>query len=328
MVTDMHFRAGFSALLIATVAQPVLAWNSLGHKVVAEIAWRQLDPATRQKIVDTLRRHPRFDTDFAAKMEDDAAKGDKATQDHWIFQHAATWPDLIRKKKGLDKPEWHYIDLPLFLDESDQKAMANRLPVNNSTEYPGHTPRDKMNVLQATEHCRAVLKSQAGPEIKAIAYCWLFHLVGDIHQPLHSTALFSVNQFPKGDEGGNKIPLVRGKNLHSLWDGLLGKQYYMRNVDKAVEELGDRELYGKLWDTAANETDPRKWAEESHIICENFVYDDAILAAVRAFHGEKLTPIELPEEYYTTAGEHARRRIVAAGVRLGAMLESLSDGSR
>src|SRR3954453_12656003 len=102
-------RVIFSILIVATCSTPADAWNSHGHKVVAEIAWRQLDPATRQSIVDTLRRHPRFDTDFAAKMDDDAVKGDKEIQDHWIFQHAATWPDLIRKNKQYDRPEWHYI---------------------------------------------------------------------------------------------------------------------------------------------------------------------------------------------------------------------------
>ena len=61
--------------------------------------------------------------------------------------------------------------------------------------------------------------------------------IGDLHQPLHCAALYSANQFPKGDEGGNKIPLRKGKNLHSLWDELLGKQYYMRNVEKAANEL-------------------------------------------------------------------------------------------
>jgi len=30
---------------------------------------------------------------------------------------------------------------------------------------------------------------------------WLFHLIGDIHQPLHSTALFSTKLFPEGDRG-------------------------------------------------------------------------------------------------------------------------------
>jgi hypothetical protein len=35
---------------------------------------------------------------------------------------------------------------------------------------------------------------------------------------------------------------------------------------------------------------------------------------------QPLEKIELSDEYLKAAGEHARRRIVAAGVRLGAML--------
>src|SRR5262245_17526174 len=100
-------RVLIAVLLITAVISPAYAWNSLGHKAVAEIAWRQLDAPTRQNIVDTLRRHPRFDSDFVARMDDDAIKSDKATQDHWIFQQAATWPDIIRKNKTYDRPEWH-----------------------------------------------------------------------------------------------------------------------------------------------------------------------------------------------------------------------------
>src|SRR3954452_9058931 len=96
-------RVLIATLIVAGYVVQALAWNSLGHKAVAEIAWRQLDPGQRQAIVDTLRRHPRFDVDFQAKMEDSAAKGDKATQDHWIFQHAATWPDENRKNKEYDR---------------------------------------------------------------------------------------------------------------------------------------------------------------------------------------------------------------------------------
>ena len=64
-----------------------------------------------------------------------------------------------------------------------------------------------------------------------------------MHQPLHSTAMFS-DYFPNGDRGGNQIPLARGRNLHSLWDNLLGRQHYLRNVDREVAELrADRELW-------------------------------------------------------------------------------------
>ena len=153
-------------LLLGLLHPPTFAWNSLGHKVVADIAWRQLDAPTRQTIVDTLRRHPRFDTDFAAKMEDDALKGDRATQDQWIFQHAATWPDLIRKNKEFDRPKWHYIDLPQFLSDGDRRAFANRLPVNISTEYPTRLPNEEYNVLQAIAYCRATIHSKAAARSK------------------------------------------------------------------------------------------------------------------------------------------------------------------
>jgi hypothetical protein len=103
----------YAAVLLIIAAGSAHGWNALGHKAVAEIAWQQLDEPTRQAIVDILRRHPRFDTDFQGKMEDSAAKGDKAVQDHWIFQSAATWPDEIRKNKEYDRPEWHYINLPI-----------------------------------------------------------------------------------------------------------------------------------------------------------------------------------------------------------------------
>ena len=162
------------------------------------------------------------------------AKGDKSTQDHWIFQQAATWPDIIRKQKQFDRPAWHYIDIPQYLDPSDEAALAKRLPVNIATDYPGNVPNEKYNVIQAIALCRAMLNSKAGPEIKSQAYCWLIHLVGDIHQPLHSTALFSVDHFPKGDKGGNEIKLAKGKNLHSLWDNLLGSDSKMSSVAKAV----------------------------------------------------------------------------------------------
>jgi hypothetical protein len=321
-------RVLVATLIVAGYVIPAQAWNSLGHKAVAEIAWQQLDEPTRQKIVDTLRRHPTFAKDFQAKMDDDdkVANGDKATQDHWIFQQAATWPDIIRKQKQFDRPAWHYIDIPQYLDPSDEAALAKRLPVNIATDYPGNVPKEQYNVVQAIALCRAMLNSKAGPDIKSQAYCWLIHLVGDIHQPLHSTALFSVDHFPKGDKGGNEILLAKGKNLHSVWDGLLGRDSRMSDVAKAVAKLSDKERFGNVWELSAQETDPIQWAKESHDIAYATVYSDKILDAVRKSPpGEKMTPIDLPVEYYKAAGEQARKRVLAAGLRLGALLKTVNQ---
>ena len=157
-------------LAVATVvsASPAAAFNALGHKVIADIAWQQLDKKTRAEIVAVLRRHPRFDQDFAPGMPG-------ADQDRWIFQHAATWPDQIRGNRDFDHPTWHYINHPVFI--------GNERPVSfNRADLPAGDPTG-FNVVQAIAQCRMTLRGDAPPAEKAIAYCWLFHLVGDIHQP-------------------------------------------------------------------------------------------------------------------------------------------------
>lgn len=48
---------------------------------------------------------------------------------------------------------------------------------------------------------------------------FLVHLVGDIHQPLHSVSLWN-HQFPNGDQGGNRfiVSFQNMTNLHAVWD--------------------------------------------------------------------------------------------------------------
>src|SRR5262249_11482782 len=115
-----------SFVLTVALATEALAWNAFGHKVVAEIAWQQLTPEQRRPIVELLRRHPNFDRDFYDKMPDEMLSAEKAEQDHWIWLQAATWPDLIRKTE-LDRPSWHYVDFPIFLDPSVEKSLAPKL---------------------------------------------------------------------------------------------------------------------------------------------------------------------------------------------------------
>lgn len=70
---------------------------------------------------------------------------------------------------------------------------------------------------------------------RALFARYVVHLAGDIHQPLHSVALYNLT-YPKGDLGGNllKVKLKNGtsnNNFHSYWDA---GAYILQNDSWAI----------------------------------------------------------------------------------------------
>jgi S1/P1 Nuclease len=84
---------------------------------------------------------------------------------------------------------------------------------------------ETLNILTVMAENERTVKNESDPERRAIALAWLFHLMGDTHQPLHTAQLFTAD-YPKGDRGGNEI-CVRvtqaGQlmDLHRFWDGMI-----------------------------------------------------------------------------------------------------------
>ena len=66
------------------------AWNDTGHMTVAEIAYRQLDDAQKQKVADILKQHPHYQLLLHAHVPEGV------DADEWAFLKAATWPDFVR----------------------------------------------------------------------------------------------------------------------------------------------------------------------------------------------------------------------------------------
>ena len=76
-------------------------------------------------------------------------------------------------------------------------------------------------------------------------------MVGDIHQPLHSVALYNKT-YPEGDRGGNSLTVYYQNstktNLHSFWDAganlLQNNSWYLvRPLDNQnVSNLEDRAM--------------------------------------------------------------------------------------
>ena len=90
----------------------------------------------------------------------------------------------------------------------------------------------------------SIVKNEGDRERKAIALAWLFHLVGDIHQPLHTAQLFTV-EYPKGDRGGNEICVRvtqarQPMDLHKFWDGVITSSSNLTRLRNEATALRNR----------------------------------------------------------------------------------------
>ena len=322
-------RRMMAVLLILILIVPVpsaMAWSDAGHRIVALIAYQKLKPATRAKVLQILKKHERFGEDF--DLPDDLPSGSTA-KNKWLFSQAAVWPDLMRDNPEFHRGNWHFINKPLFLSPADDAALSGTLTTNLKLIPPagaGLATQD-MNVIQAIKLCQQKLKDPATlAKHKAISLCWLFHLVGDVHQPCHSTALFSQKRFPKGDRGGNLVFITPGGKLHSKWDGLLGKELtFKKLLTQTSSIMTDDDLVDAAIAASAS-LNPDQWLDESKTTAEKFVYVSAILDGVRL--GENIPEADLPHiavpsSYAKTAAEVARKRVAEAGFRLAKLIEEM-----
>lgn len=317
-------------MLVLLVPSQVFAWGDHGHKVIASIAFRRLSKAEQAKIVDLIKKHPRFKDDFEDQMPSDIVSANDDTKNEWLFQQAAIWPDLARGfpdelKTQFHRSNWHFINLPVFLTPADQDELEAGLPVNVSLNAPA-TPRRNMNVVQTIRFARRTLNDDDAPaKAKGLMLPWLFHTTGDLAQPLHSSALFSRKAFPEGDLGGNKIRTTRHDNLHLLWDRFPRGNASFKDVrTTAVALMGDARL-AMLGDAAAGNLNEETWLNESHEIAKSNVYTAEVLAHVKAIEmGGDPGPLQLSDQYLKTGAKIADERLVQAGYRLGAVLKEIA----
>ncbi len=185
------------AALILCAPSISLGWGAGGHMMTAYIAYSRLRPRTRAKVAELL-----------AIPINPAAVTATSTD----FVNASHWADDLRPFPEFDsfKP-LHFKDLFFTLD---------------GTKLPEIDPN---NIVQALKDNVEILKTSTDKTAQAQALRFVIHFVGDIHQPLHCTALVSSAN-PNGDQGGNlfKIKILgddgmlRDSNLHSYWDGGIG----------------------------------------------------------------------------------------------------------
>lgn len=292
------------------VAAEARGWDPGGHMLVGQIAWELSSTATRQAV-----------TEMVATL-DNRFNG----QQPYNFTTVSCWMDDLRSLPRREYPwsAWHYVEIP---KTDDGKGF--KLP------EPPHV------VWAIGENMRTLRDPKASAEDRAKALGMLFHWVGDIHQPLHTTGW--------NDRGGNGY-LISGvyfsdlmpgmvANLHTYWD----KAFRFDARDGMVVELwacprtGDRPKVpgeGIIGDEARRlmkrfprarlteldkPGDAESWARESHVI-----------GCTRAYppgpHPGNTGAPRVQPEFAQEACEIACRRVVVAGYRLAAVLEGLLGG--
>jgi hypothetical protein len=190
----------FLTIIAVLVAPLASAWGPSGHRIVAELAQKQLTPAARAEVERLL------------KPENERSLADVAT---WAddLRNDPTREDLWKASRSL-----HYINF--------RSKTCVYVP-----------PRDCAGgrcVVGALGKYVAILGDRHRPDAERLqALRFVVHFVGDVHQPMHASYRNDQggNEFQLRMDG-------KGSNLHKVWDsGLLGtrnlpwKAYAQRLAD-------------------------------------------------------------------------------------------------
>jgi hypothetical protein len=174
----------------------------------------------------------------------------------------------------------------------------------------------------------SVVKRENDPERKAIALAWLFHLVGDIHQPLHTSQLFTA-EYPKGDRGGNEICVRvtharQSMDLHRFWDDVITSSSDLTRLRNAATEMRNRPDFVKNQLTELQSTNADAWAKESFEIATKIAYrNGGLIGTPRGANKDCAMVVAapvLPVGYVVSARRIADRRIILAGYRLADLI--------
>jgi hypothetical protein len=212
------------------------AWGVQGHRLVALLATNHLTPVAKQNVAWLLAPETLGDI--------------------------ASWADEVQG--GINQTAlWHYVNIPPDAKSYDRDRDCPRQP-GVSAGSRNDAWRDCV-VDRIAYHEQRLADRMLDRADRAIALKFLVHFVGDIHQPLHASAI---------ERGGNGI-LVRvfGSetcggdparpapcNLHSAWDSLmighraLDDQAFLKVLEARVT---NERLLDKPAGTAA------EWAMES-----------------------------------------------------------------
>ena len=195
-------------------------------------------------------------------------------------EEAATWMDDMRSNAYYAyMSHWHYVDIPK--DSAYVKGQGDNLIAAINTAF---------NELKGNKADKAKRKEDV---------MILFHLIGDMSQPLHTG-------YPE-DKGGNDVQVTfegGGDNLHHVWDDdiIQAEHITIDTCLKAAASLSPQEIKNIMGGNFMS------WMLDSR----------AHLTEVYMFTGHKLD-----EEYSKRNKALVIHQLIAGGLRLARTLETL-----
>jgi hypothetical protein len=299
--------AATAVLAMAAAATPAAAWNGRGHMLVAAVAWDSMTPEARAEAGRLLKLNPAYATWTAGVPA--------SRQDQTAFIKAAAWPDDIRSAYTMDGYDPVEPIASQNLGYSDRYVhgywhFANAPYAPTGAAVP--TPPE-VNAVSRIKVFSDALTTSDSDDVRSYDLTWLIHLVGDIHQPLHSTSRYLADN--KGDSGGNFVKVCfqvcqakDADNLHSIWDNALGKPRDIASVLDTAEGLP------KAPDEPAAISDPDVWFQESADLARSAGYVEPV--------ENGMGPYVLTASYRNRVVSVAQKRIELAGVRLANLLNA------
>lgn len=296
-----------AALLLLSQAS-VFAWHDTGHMLVAQIAYMKLTPEAKAKVDSLLvtpqGRRPLITLCAGYYTPETCEK----TYDPVTI---AVWMDDFRGDTLNDSyASWHYINFRPIFDGIPERSNVGAEPENVLSRINW-----AINSLR-----KGTGRAQSDAEVLG----FLYHLVGDVHQPLHAATRYTASN-PDGDAGGNgfKIQMpseARVNALHTFWDaagGAFGFTSPKRPLDQAgkdrIRTLAEEIIkeYPAEGIAEPSDLDPHTWVVESNTLAREVVYKNIVEG-------------ETPSKAYTDAAQKlSRKRLATAGYRLAGVLNAL-----
>jgi hypothetical protein len=262
------------------------AWGPQGHRTVGAIADRLLTPQSHAAV--------------AALLADDLDKFGNPSG-RTTLEAVSVWADEITRTAAAH-PNWHYDDTPVCGSEPKQRYCRD----------------GQCNSEQLTRLITVLGNKQAPARERNEALKWVVHLVGDIHQPLHSA--------DNADHGGNQVAVAlegvrtHGReNLHRVWDtDLVQLSLHARNRQQPPPDIEALTQEAQQMVREVGQGDPQQWARESNNLARNVAYHFPGFAC----NTVPADIVVLDSAYQTQAESVVRERLLLAGARLANLLNN------